>query len=116
MNDVSDAHSWDDDRSDNEPINADSRSFRDSTAAQRNILLADLAATETSREGEVTGKTHADQARACSRLENYCGSIGIIKDEFLDHFTQCQRIRIMGAFAMSLREGIFLGPSHGTLV
>ena len=51
------------------------------------IFLAYLAAAETAREGAVTGKTHADQARAWSRWEKYCGSIGIIEDEFLDQFT-----------------------------
>ena len=39
-----------------------------------------------------------------------------MEDEFLDHFTRGQGIRIMGAFAMALREGIFSGTSHGTLV
>ena len=75
-----------------------------------------LAAADTVREEAVTGKTHAEQAREWSRWENYCGSIGIVEDEFLDHFTQGQRIRIMGAFAMALPEGIFSGPYHGTLV
>ena len=78
--------------------------------------MSDLAAAETDHEGAVTGKTRADQAREWSRWENYCGSIGIVEDDFLDHFTRGQRIRIMGAFDMAIREGIFLGPSHGTLV
>ena len=95
---------------------ADSRSFLDSTAAQQNILLADLAAGETAREGAVTGNTHTDQAQAWSIWENYCVSIRIFEDDFLNHFTGGQRIRTMGAFAMDLREGIFSGPSHGTLV
>ena len=77
--------------------------------------MADLAAVETAREEEVTGKTHADQAREWSRWENYCGSFGIIEDEFLDHFTRGQRIRIMGDFAMAIREGVFSGRSHGNL-
>ena len=49
-------------------------------------------------------------------MENYCGSIGIIKDEFLNHFTRGQQIRIMGDFDMALREGRFSGLSHGNLV
>ena len=90
----------------------DSRSFQDSAAAQRNILWDNLAAAETSREGAVTGKTHTYQSLVWSWWENYCGSIGIVEDEFLDHFTRGQQIRIMGAFSMALREGRFSGPSH----
>ena len=77
--------------------------------------MADLAAAETAREGAVTGKTHDDQARAWTRWQKYCGSIGIIEDEFLDFFKRGQRIRLMGAFAMALREGRFSGSSYDTL-
>ena len=67
--------------------------------------MADLAAAETAREGAVTGKTHADQPRAWSRWERYCGSIEIIEDEFLDQFTRGQQTRIMGAFPwLSVKE------------
>ena len=57
-----------------------------------------------------------DQAWAGSRWENCYGSIGILEDEFLDHFNRGQRIRLMGSFAMDLCKGIFSGPYHGTLV
>ena len=77
--------------------------------------MADLIAAETAREGAVTGKTHEDQARAWRRWEAYCDSIGIIEDEFLDHFKKPQRIKLMGAFAMALRGGRFSGPAYDSL-
>ena len=49
------------------------------------------------------------------KVEKYCGSIGIVEDEFLDHFKRRQRIRLMGAFAMAVHEGGFSGPSYDTL-
>ena len=77
--------------------------------------MADLEAAETAREGAVTGKTHADQARAMRRWATYSESIGIKGDVFLDFFTKGQRIKLMGAFAMALREGRFSPQHHGTL-
>ena len=44
------------------------KSLQNSTTAQRNQLMADLAAAEAAREGAVTGKTHEDQARVCRRF------------------------------------------------
>ncbi len=90
-------------------------SISHSTATQRNQLVADLVAAETSREGAVTGGTHKNQALPWQRFSRYLESIGISHDIFLDSFTRSQRNKIIGAFAMALCEGRFLGLSHNTL-
>ena len=77
--------------------------------------MDNLAAAEAAREGAATGKTHEDQSRAWSRCKKYCGSIGIVEDNFLDHFRRGQRIRLIGASAVAVREGRFSGPSYDTL-
>ena len=46
----------------------------------------------------------------------YLESIGIHEDIFLDDLTKCQRIRIVRAFALAMREARFSRPTHETLV
>ena len=75
--------------------------------------MADLAAVETARKGAVQGTTHENQARAWRQWVEYCQSIGM-RDTYLNGFDRHQRIKLMGAFAMALREGRF-SQSHGTL-
>ena len=77
--------------------------------------MVDLAAAEAAREGAVTGATHADQTRAFRRWRDWCDQIGLIDDYFLDNFTKGQRIRLVGAFAMAMRDARFSGPAHDTL-
>ena len=77
--------------------------------------MVDLAAAEAAREGAVTRTTHEDQARAFRRWRDWCDQIGLIEDYFLDNFTKGQRIRLMGAFAMAMRNARFSGPAHDTL-
>ena len=96
--------------------NTGTKSFRNSSIAQQNLLLADLHAAKTAREGAVTGKTHADQARAWARWKQWCESIGVDNDVLLDGFTRHQRLQLIGAFAMALRSGRFSRQTHGTLV
>jgi hypothetical protein len=77
--------------------------------------MVDLVAAETSREGAVTGSTHENQAWPWCRFSKYLDSIGIGQDDFLDSFTKFQRNKIIGAFAMALWQGRFLGPAYDTL-
>ena len=77
--------------------------------------MADLAAAEAFREGAVTGKTHQDQARAWRRWDEWYESVGIIDDTFIEHFTKHQRVKLIGAFAMALREGHFSGQAYDKL-
>jgi hypothetical protein len=75
--------------------------------------VADLAAVETTRQRAVQGSTHENQARAWRRWLEYCASIGL-DDTYLDGFDRHHKIKLMGAFAMALREGRFSGD-YGTL-
>ena len=79
-------------------------------------LLANLATAEIAREGAVTGKRHADQARVWSRWTQCCEEqSGIIEDDYLKHFSRGQSIKLMGAFAMAVRKGELSGPAYDTL-
>ena len=76
--------------------------------------MADLAAAEDAREGAVTGGTHEEQARAEARWIKYNESIGN-DDPFLTELSRPDRIRLLGAFAMALRERRFSAPSDAPL-
>jgi hypothetical protein len=92
-----------------------SKAFSNSTAAQQNQLVADCIAAETSRARAVTGSTHKNHAWSWHRFTKYLGSIGIGHNTFLNSFTQAQRNKIIGAFAMALRERHFLPAAHDKL-
>lgn len=77
--------------------------------------MADCVAAEDARQGSVTGKTLEDQDRAWRRWEEYANSIGIHDDIYLDNLSKPNRIKIMGAFALALREGRFSKRHDGPL-
>ena len=77
--------------------------------------MADCAATQAAFEAAVVGATQADQDRSWERWIKYCRSIGISQDFLLIGLTKHQRLKIMGAFAMALREGRFSGPRYDSL-
>jgi hypothetical protein len=61
-------------------------------------------------------KAHTkNYARSWHRFTKYLRSIGISHDAFLDSFTQAQQNKIIGAFAMALREGQFSSAAHDKL-
>ena len=69
-------------------------------------------------QGEVVTKknTHKDQDRAWVRRVKYCESVGLAEEDvYLDGFLRHNRIIIMGAFAMAMREGVFLRRFDGPL-
>ena len=73
--------------------------------------MADLTAAETAHEGEVTGKTHKDQAMMWCRWQEWSKLVGITEDVYLANFTKHPRIKLIGAFAMALHRGRFFGTS-----
>ena len=77
--------------------------------------MVDLVAVNTTSQDAVTGKTHEDEARAWRRWTEYARSIGITQDFFLDGLTKPQRIKLMGAFALAMREGRFSSQAYDTL-
>ena len=77
--------------------------------------MIDCVAVEITRESAVQRGTHAKQPLAWKRWSKYNSCIGN-DDLFLKSFSKHQRIRIIGAFALSLREGRFSGPAYDRLV
>jgi hypothetical protein len=77
--------------------------------------MADLIAAVSSREGAVTGSTHKNHAQLWHRFTKYLGTISIGHNVFLNSFTRSQQNKIIGAYAMALREGQFSLAAHDTL-
>ncbi len=77
--------------------------------------MADIAAAMVAAEAGVGGGTHENDARAWSRYNKYCNSIGLDGNYFLNGMPQQHRIAIMGAFAVAICEGRFLRLGDGPL-
>jgi hypothetical protein len=77
--------------------------------------MADLAAASAAVEAGVGGGTHENDSRAWSRYTTYCDSIGLDRNYFLDGLNRQQKIAIMGAFAVAVRQGRFSRPGDGPL-
>ena len=77
--------------------------------------MADLVASETACERAVQGSTHENQARAWDRWETWCDSVGLEDNFLLCYFSKGQRIRLVGAFAMAVRQGQCSGQSYDFL-
>jgi hypothetical protein len=73
--------------------------------------MADCIAAQAAREGAVTEKTHQDQDRLWKRWSTYCSWIGI-EDPFLEDFSCHAKTKLLGAFAMAMREAWFSRSSH----
>lgn len=70
---------------------------------------------ETAHERAVTGKTQENQAQVWSRWIEWCGSIGVFDDIFIENFSKNQRNRLFRAFVVALRDDRFLRPTHDSL-
>jgi hypothetical protein len=77
--------------------------------------MADCITAEITRESAVQRKTHEKQARAWKHWGEYNNFIRS-DDLFLKSFSQHQQIKLFGAFALTLREGWFLGQAYDKLV
>jgi hypothetical protein len=69
--------------------------------------LGDLSAAFVSANNAVVQGTSEKQLRAWRRYKDYLMSIGLQHDLFLEGFNRGQRIKILCAFAQSVREGRF---------
>ena len=76
--------------------------------------MADLTAAALAHERAVTGGTHDSEFRSWKRWEKYCASVGCT-DLFMDRLSRQERILMLGAFGMAVREGRFSGERHGVL-
>ncbi len=77
--------------------------------------MADLAAALVAAEEGVDGGTHKNDTRAWTRYTQYCNSIGLDDNYFLDGMPQQHKLAVMGAFAMAIREGQFSRQSDAPL-
>jgi len=94
---------------------SDSIQLHDCSSSQQDCLVADLSSSALARERAVQGGTHANQALSWQRWIKYCKSIGLDSDIFLDRLSRENRHKIIGAFAVALREGQFSKSTSTTL-
>ncbi len=92
-----------------------SKALQDCTPSQQDHLVADLASALAACETGVGGGTHKNGARAWNRYVDYCNSIGLGGNYFLDNIPQPQRIELMGAFVVAVREERFSRLGDGPL-
>ena len=76
--------------------------------------MGDLAADEAGRKGTVTGTTHENQARTHRRFREWCDSVGLVNNYFLDNICRDERTKTVGAFVMTMHGEIFAGPAYDT--
>jgi hypothetical protein len=88
--------------------------LKNQTTTQRNILLADLLAAESTRKGAVVEGTNAKFSLAWKRYKTYLNSIGITHDCYLDNFSRDKTHKILGAFCQAIREGRLHSKSRRT--
>ena len=84
---------------------SDAPGIRDCSPSQRDQLLADLRAAETSRCDAVVPGTHKKQNLAWSRWVLFCDGIGLGEDHFLDNIARPYRIHLILAFAHAVHNG-----------
>ena len=77
--------------------------------------MADLAAALATAEEGVGGGTHENDTRAWAHYTQYCDSVGIDGNYFLDGMPQQHTLAIIGAFAVSARKGRFSRQSNAPL-
>jgi hypothetical protein len=56
--------------------------------------------------------TNMKQVRAWTRFQAYLQSIGLLSDPYLNNFSRNQKIKILSAFAQSIREGQYCTKRH----
>ncbi len=77
--------------------------------------MADLAAALVAAEEGVGRGTHKNDTRAWARYTQYCDSIGLDGNYFLDGMPQQHKLAVMGAFAVAIHKGQFLRQSDAPL-
>ncbi len=77
--------------------------------------MADLVAALVAAEERVGGGTHENDTRAWTRYTQYCDSIGLDGNYFLDGMPRQHKLAVMGAFVVAIREGQFSRQSDAPL-
>ena len=69
--------------------------------------MADLASATAARQIAVGGNTLNNKTRAWNRFSEYCKSIGLGDNLFLEDMSRTHRIKIIGGFAVAVHQGQF---------
>ena len=77
--------------------------------------MADLASATAARQTAVGRNILGNKTRAWNRYSEYCQSIGLGDNLFLEDMSQTHRIEIIGAFTMAVRQGRFFRPHDSPL-
>ena len=73
--------------------------------------MADLASATAARQTAVGGNTLDNETRAWNRFSEYCKSIGLGDNLFLEDMSRTHRIEIIGGFAMAVRQVRFFSTT-----
>ncbi len=77
--------------------------------------MADLAAASAAAEEGVGGGTHENDTWAWARYTQYCDSVSIDRNYFLDGMPRQHKLAIIGAFTVAIRKGRFSRQSDAPL-
>ncbi len=77
--------------------------------------MADLASATAARQTAVGGNTLDNETRAWNRFSEYCKSIGLGDNLFLEDMSRTHRIEIIGGFTVAVRQGQFSRPRDAPL-
>ncbi len=77
--------------------------------------MADLFAALVAAEEGVGGGTHENDTRAWTQYTQYCDSIGLNGNYFLDGMSHQHKLTVMGAFPVAIRKGQFSRQSDAPL-
>jgi hypothetical protein len=77
--------------------------------------MADLASATAARQTAVGGNTLNNETRAWNRYSEYCRSIGLGDNLFLEDMSRTHRIKIIGGFSVAIRQGQFSQPHDDPL-
>jgi hypothetical protein len=69
--------------------------------------MADLTSATAARQTAVGGNTLNNETRAWNRYSEYCQSIGLGDNLFLEDVSQTHQIEIIGGFAVAVHQGQF---------
>jgi hypothetical protein len=77
--------------------------------------MADLASATAARQTAVGGNILDNEIRAWNHFSEYCKSIGLGDNLFLEDMSRNHRIKIIGGFAVAVRQGQFFRPRDAPL-
>ena len=69
--------------------------------------MADLASATAAHQTAVGGNTLDNKTRAWNRYSEYCQSIGLGDNLFLEDMSRTHRIEIIGDFVVAMHQGQF---------